>query len=617
MAPSQTTTNASVRENESQPGSPSIPTLKGLCQQILHEQTDRADVVSALAELCVKTLSPDMIVQVTMMVSGEPTINGLNVPTNGLSEELRVPFARFGTIACQSGTTQQTRIGQPPSTLLIAVPVTTGVGSFDSIVAIFTAPTTTPDVITAVMELIVTHLAIFDARYAQRSTQDLADSATAVLDLVARIQNAKTVEQASQELIDEVALFTDTPGVAIALRQDEGKFDCDLVASTDNRPELKEFIESCAVESLIRGQTSTWPALEATEKHALLTLRQLATETDSESVLCIPLKQDAMHQIGVLVLWGEATLTEPLDVVHFLEASSEPIAKTLKTVERTEKSAFEKSLAKVSKFGASTSGRFWIVLALIVASTMAIPMPYWVECECVVQPVTRRFVAAPFDAKLERAFVEPGDVVEEDQLLARLDGREIEWELSGITADLHRAAKERDGHLATQKYGAAEVSKFELERLKMKQMLQQSRSQNLEIRSPLSGIIIAGDIEKTEGAPLKIGQTLFEIAPLESMAVEISIPEQEIAYISKAMNVEIALDAYTSRRWQAEIDRVQPRAELVDQSNVFVTEITLDNPHDLLRPGMRGRAWIRSDSRPLGWNLFHRGWEGMMIWMGL
>ena len=41
---------------------------------------------------------------------------------------------------------------------------------------------------------------------------------------------------------------------------------------------------------------------------------------------------------------------------------------------------------------------------------MLVPVRYKVWCSCQVQPVVRRFVAAPYDGKLEKTFVEPGDV---------------------------------------------------------------------------------------------------------------------------------------------------------------------------------------------------------------
>jgi len=228
----------------------------------------------------------------------------------------------------------------------------------------------------------------------------------------------------------------------------------------------------------------------------------------------------------------------------------------------------------------------------------------------------RRFVAAPFEGKLEKSFVEPGDLVAEDQLLAQIDGREIRWELAGVSADFQRAAKQRDGHLAEHAFGEAQLSRLEMQRLELKTRLLQHRTNHLEIRSPVEGIVISGDLKKAEGVPLTVGQTLFEIAPLDRMIVEIGIPEPDIAHVGEGRAVRVVFDAYPDKQWQGVVERVHPASEIKDRRHVFIAELTLQNPFALLRPGMQGRAKITSDRHALGWNLFHKPWERLIFWLG-
>lgn len=93
----------------------------------------------------------------------------------------------------------------------------------------------------------------------------------------------------------------------------------------------------------------------------------------------------------------------------------------------------------------------------VVAAVLLIPMDYRVQCDLELQPVSRRFVAAPFAAPLEECFVEPGDIVAENEILARLDGRELKWELAGIRADLGKARKEYNTHLSEGKRGLTAI----------------------------------------------------------------------------------------------------------------------------------------------------------------
>ena len=244
-------------------------------------------------------------------------------------------------------------------------------------------------------------------------------------------------------------------------------------------------------------------------------------------------------------------------------------------------------------------------------------MPHRVKCECQLEPVTRRFVAAPFDGPLKETFVKPGDLVTQGQLLARMDGREVRWELAGVQADLYRAATQRAGHVASHKAGEAEVSRHEVDRLQFREQLLKARDQDLEIRSPVDGMVVSGDLKDVEGMPLKTGEMLFEVAPLDAMVVELAVPEDDLPYIRPGLPVDITFDAFPLRGDQSKIDRVHPRAEIRGEENVFIAEVKLDNPSQVLRPGMRGYARIAAGRATLGWILFagpwRRRWNG---WVG-
>jgi multidrug resistance efflux pump len=253
---------------------------------------------------------------------------------------------------------------------------------------------------------------------------------------------------------------------------------------------------------------------------------------------------------------------------------------------------------------------------VLVMGLLSIPRPYRIPCEAQVEPIKRRFVAAPFDGVLERALVKPGDVVREGQVLAVMDGREIRWELAGLAAEMGQAAKERDGHLARHDFGAAQLAGLEVERLRVREELLSKRGQNLEIKSPIDGVVVVGDLEKSEGVPLAVGERLFEIAPLEQMLAEVAIPEADLPWTQTGQAVEIVWDAYPDSTWQGTLERIHPRSELRDEEYLFIGEVLLENPEGVLRPGMHGRVAIQGPKKPWGWNLFHKPWHELRYFLG-
>ena len=135
------------------------------------------------------------------------------------------------------------------------------------------------------------------------------------------------------------------------------------------------------------------------------------------------------------------------------------------------------------------------------------------------------------------------------------------------------------------------------------------RAENLDIKSPVAGIVVTGDLERAEGAPLAMGQTLFEIAPLEQLVIEVAVPDADVSFVRQDQPIAVRLDAYPRDTWQTKLTKVHPRSEIRDENNVFVAEADLDNPDGRLSPGMKGRAVVETDRRSLGWILFHKPWE--------
>ncbi|MFK7769218.1 MAG: efflux RND transporter periplasmic adaptor subunit, partial [Mariniblastus sp.] len=250
-----------------------------------------------------------------------------------------------------------------------------------------------------------------------------------------------------------------------------------------------------------------------------------------------------------------------------------------------------------------------------VSLLMCVPLPYRVACDCEVQPVLRRFVASPHDGILEKTFVESGDIVEANQVVAILDGRQKRIELSALRAELAGAKKKRDSSLAQGDVALSHIARSEMRRHQSKIDILEQQMLNLEVRSPIAGIVVSGDLDKVQGAPLEMGQTLFEIAPLDKMLAEIGIPESEIHYVEPGMTVTIKLDSFPFKTWQGTVQKIQPRSEIVKDESVFIAQVILPNEEQQIRPGMQGSVKVSAKSAPIGWNLFHTSWESVRYWL--
>ena len=156
-----------------------------------------------------------------------------------------------------------------------------------------------------------------------------------------------------------------------------------------------------------------------------------------------------------------------------------------------------------------------------------------------------------------------------------------------------------------------------MKRLELKQQLLARRQQQLSVESPIDGIVLSGDLERSAGAQVKLGQTLFEIGPLESMVAEVAIADEDIARVSQDSSVTISFEAYPGAPSTAQISRIHPRSEVRQTENVFIAEVVLPNGDHALRPGMKGEAVIIGHRQTLFWTLVGRPWQRLCTWIGL
>jgi len=313
---------------------------------------------------------------------------------------------------------------------------------------------------------------------------------------------------------------------------------------------------------------------------------------------------------------AESLQEQTASAAQFLTASNGPVSATLALLDRTAPGLSQYLHRAWRKIYTTRRRRTVGIVTGLVTAVMLLPLHYEVDCDAELQPVSRRFVAAPFEGTLRECRVRPGEYVQKDTLLAVMDEREIEYELAGLVADISRARTEQNTHRSGHEYSDAKIAAHEVERLRQRSELLEYRSENLELRSPIDGIVVSGDLKDSEGVPLKTGDSLFEIAPLDKMTIEIAIPEEDMRQVSVGMPVQLTLDAMPSEQLHSRIIRIHPAAELRDHENVFIAEAEILNEDETYRPGMRGSATIQSHRHPLGWNLFHKPVARLTGWLG-
>jgi len=441
-----------------------------------------------------------------------------------------------------------------------------------------------------------------------------------VLDLVGKISATETRRDACLVIANELKNHFACDQVAVGLKT-PATTGCELFAISsmsdfDNQSRTTICLKNAFDETVMRGGFTAFPSGKNTQTGPTLAHKKLQAHTRVPVVVSIPLRNDADEIVGAVTLLGRHELERQPEIENLIRAMEHPLGASIDLVRAAEGGPLRRVLRKINKSKQKNMPR--IIVGAIVASLLAmlIPMPYGIHCKCVAEPVVRSFSVAPYEGLLETTFAEPGMIVKKGDLLARMDGRAITYEIAGVTADRQRAARTHDQLLANQKVSDAIRSGLERDALQNKLDLLEFKRQNLKIVSPVDGIVLAGSIDKRENYPVELGETLYEIAPLETLKVELSIPSNEVMHVAEGQSVRLRFDGFGTKRHAAAVRRVRPSSTIRDDQNVFVAEVEMQNDDFQIRPGMAGNAKVYGRWKTLGWSLFHLPWEKFVTAIG-
>ena len=256
-------------------------------------------------------------------------------------------------------------------------------------------------------------------------------------------------------------------------------------------------------------------------------------------------------------------------------------------------------------------------IATLITMLLFFPTRYRVSANVRVQPVSPRVISAPFEAMVEDVMVRPGDVVRAGQSLVKLDGRPLRLERQSLDAEISQSAKQKDIALAAGKVAESQQAQLKYQQLVRRRDLIDRRLDQLTVTSPISGVVVSGDLRQAIGASLELGKVLLEIAPLNRVLAEVAIPEYEISMIRPNSPASIRIDASGCPTIRRDLVEIYPAGELRDTEVVFISLLELDNKDRAYRPGMTGKATVYGDVRPFVWPYIRKGIDQLTWIVGL
>lgn len=351
---------------------------------------------------------------------------------------------------------------------------------------------------------------------------------------------------------------------------------------------------------------------------------QLSRRFDSTCVISVPVR-DGDRARAVLTL--ERMSPQPPDArdVKLLRLIADLIAPRLLELNRHDRWFGARLAAWLREKLALALGHkhTWAKLAALACAGLMVFLcvaqgMYQVEATFVTKPVEQRVVASPYDGFLATVNARPGEKVEaEVSVLAELETAELKSRLAMKKAEMSAHLKDAGLARRESKFAEAQAAEARAEQAEAECDLLGEKISQARVRSPMDGIVLSGEWTTRIGAPVKLGDTLFEIAPLSRMEADLYVPEDEIADVREGQTGRLAAAGRPDEKIGFEVVRITPLAEMVKQKNVFRVKVRLTDPPEWMLPGLEGVAKIDVEERLLAliWSRRAVNWVKMKFWL--
>lgn len=450
--------------------------------------------------------------------------------------------------------------------------------------------------------------------------------------LIGAINTATGFKGATIQLVNDLAKTLSADRVALGwVRGDSIRVQA--ISDTehfDRRMTMVQKMQSAMDECLDQDQAVVHPP-PSSQQDMLLSQaishahKELAAGESKLNVVSIPLR-DHLKVLGVLTIESrtpEATGVD-LKTVELIQAAMDlvsPVLAVRQSDDRMLPLRAVDSAVHAGRWFVGPKHTVWklaglaVVIAMIVVTVVS--TTYRVGATVELRPREKRIVSMPLDGVLKSLGegIEAGALVKAGQVLVQVDDADLRLQAEDARARLVTAEKQMSQAMKEQK--TPDAKRFEAQRDQAKAQLDlyESRIARARIVAPIDGTIISGSLKDKIGASVKLGEELFQIAPLGDMMAVARVDESDVALIAEGGAGKLATKSRPGDEFGITIEKIVPLAEARDGKNQFEVRVKLNSAAAWMRPGMEGRVNLDAGEHTLIWIGTRRVVDAVRLWL--
>ena len=139
---------------------------------------------------------------------------------------------------------------------------------------------------------------------------------------------------------------------------------------------------------------------------------------------------------------------------------------------------------------------------------------------------------------------------------------------------------------------AAEVAMLEEQ-----QRILEKELAKADIRAPITGTVVTPFVQRILNQRLVAGDEVCRIVDMDTVQIEMMVPEKEMADVKPAYPILMKVRAYPTDEFEGRVDFIAPVAETVFNQRFIKIRTEISNEDGMLKPEMTGVAKIHAGQR--------------------
>ncbi|WP_237068528.1 efflux RND transporter periplasmic adaptor subunit [Microbulbifer guangxiensis] len=207
-------------------------------------------------------------------------------------------------------------------------------------------------------------------------------------------------------------------------------------------------------------------------------------------------------------------------------------------------------------------------------------------------------VRATETERIARINFDSGQRVQAGDVLVELNHGEEKAELAGVRASLerHRRDLERLQRLVRNKLATREqldAAETLVAETRARLQALEARIEDRIIRAPFAGQLGLRDV--SVGSLVSPSEEITTLQDIRQLKLDFTVPERQMPAVQGGMPIRAVSRAFPERVFHGEVMIAEARVD--SQTRAFTVRARLDNPDELLKPGMMLVVTIVSDQR--------------------